>query len=271
MLYFVATPIGNLKDISLRALDVLNSVDVIACEDTRNSLKLLNHYNINKQLIAYHKYNENISSDGIIKLLKDGKNVAVISDSGMPVISDPGQTLAKKLVEEKIDFTVIPGANACLSALILSGMDASRFMFIGFLPEKSKERKQCLDNIKPVNYTLCFYVSPHSIFDDIDYLFSRLGKRRACLVNEITKMYEKTLHFELGDSLEIEPKGEYVLIIEGAKDSEISLNSLTVRQHIDFYIDSGMTEKDAIKSVAKDRKVNKNEIYQEKFKNKKEK
>ena len=148
MLYFVATPIGNLEDISIRAINVLRECDVIACEDTRHSKILLNHYNINTKTIAYHKFNETNSADGIIKLLKDGKNVAVISDAGMPVISDPGQILTKKLLENDLPFTVVPGANAGLSALILSGFDASKFAFFGFLSEKNKELKSALESIK---------------------------------------------------------------------------------------------------------------------------
>ena len=263
MLYFVATPIGNLKDISYRAIEVLNSVDIIACEDTRNSLKLLNHYNINKQLIAYHKFNEENSSNGIIEMLKEGKNIAVISDSGMPLISDPGQTLVEKLVKQNLEYTIVPGASASLSALILSGLDSSRFSFVGFLPEKNKERQELISNIRLLKNTLIFYISPHSLFNDIDYLYNELGGRKACLVNEITKLYEKTIHFNLGDDLEIEPKGEYVLVVEGCNEKNLELNNLTVKEHIEFYINLGDSEKEAIKKVAKDRKVNKNDIYQQ--------
>ena len=150
MLYFVATPIGNLKDISLRAIEVLESVDVIACEDTRNSLKLLNHYNINKKLIAYHKFNERNSADGIISLLKQGKNIAVISDSGMPVISDPGGILIEKLKQNNLEYTVVPGANAGLCALLLSGLSSTTYTFVGFLPEQNKDRKKLIEYI--INY-----------------------------------------------------------------------------------------------------------------------
>ena len=195
MLYFVATPIGNLKDISYRAIEVLNSVDVIACEDTRNSLKLLNHYGIHKKLIAYHKFNERNSADGIIALLKEGRNVAIISDSGMPVISDPGETLISKLKENDISYTVIPGANAGLSALILSGLNANRFTFVGFLPDDKKEKSLILNEIKDHRETLIFYVAPHDVVKAVKELFIALGKRRAVLVNEITKLYEKVYEF----------------------------------------------------------------------------
>ena len=166
MLYFIATPIGNLKDISFRAVEKLKEVDVIACEDTRKSLILLNRYEIKKRLITYHKDNEKNSADGIIKLFEEGKEVAVISDSGMPVISDPGNYLTKKLHEKNIEYSVIPGANAGLCALILSGLDARRFSFIGFLPEKNKEINILLEEIKTYENTLIFYISPHNL----DYL-----------------------------------------------------------------------------------------------------
>ena len=263
MLYFVATPIGNLKDISYRAIEVLNSVDVIACEDTRNSLKLLNYYNIHKKLIAYHKYNEDNSSEGIIALLNEGKDVAIISDAGMPVISDPGETIIKKLRENNIDYTVIPGANAGLCALILSGLDASRFTFVGFLPDEKKMRENLLAEIKDYKTTLLFYVAPHDVISVCEKLYNVLGKRKAVLVNEITKMYEKTFNFNLGDEINFEPKGEYVLVVEGSKKIEVNdLKSLSIKDHLLYYINLGETKADAIKKVAKERGVNKNAVYQ---------
>ena len=263
MLYFVATPIGNLKDISYRAIEVLNSVDVIACEDTRNSLKLLNYYNIHKKLIAYHKYNEENSSEGIIALLNEGKDVAIISDAGMPVISDPGETIIKKLRENNIDYTVIPGANAGLCALILSGLDASRFTFVGFLPDDKKMRENLLAEIKDYKTTLLFYVAPHDVISLCEKLYNVLGKRKAVLVNEITKMYEKTFNFNLGDEINFEHKGEYVLVVEGSKKIEVNdLKSLSIKDHLLYYINLGETKADAIKKVAKERGVNKNEVYQ---------
>ncbi len=263
MLYFVATPIGNLKDISYRAIEVLNSVDVIACEDTRNSLKLLNHYDIHKKLIAYHKFNEKNSADGIISLINEGKNVAIISDSGMPVISDPGETLIKKLKEENIKYTVVPGANAGLSALILSGLSASRFTFVGFLPDDKKEKIKILNNVKDHTETLIFYVAPHDVKKITNDIFEVFGNRRAVLVNEITKMYEKTYEFNLGEDIEIEPKGEYVLVVEGKSEVEINdLLSKTIKEHLEYYLSLGESKNDAIKKVAKERNLPKNEVYQ---------
>lgn len=263
MLYFVATPIGNLKDISFRAIEVLNSVDVIACEDTRNSLKLLNHYNIHKKLIAYHKFNENNSSDGIINLLNEDKDVAIISDSGMPVISDPGETIIAKLKEQGIEYTVVPGANAGLSALILSGLDANRFTFVGFLPDDKKERKNILENTKLHTETLIFYVAPHDVIRVVGEIYKVYGKRKAVLVNEITKLYEKTYEFELCENLDYAPKGEYVLVVEGNKrQEENDLTSLTLEEHLKYYISLGESKNDAIKRVAKERNLTKNEVYQ---------
>lgn len=263
MLYFVATPIGNLKDISLRALEILKEVDIIACEDTRNSLKLLNHYDIHKKLIAYHKFNENNSSDGIIELLKQGKSIAIISDSGMPVISDPGETIITKLKEKGLPYTVIPGANAGLSALILSGLSANRFTFVGFLPDDKKEKKAILSDIKEHKETLIFYVAPHDVKRVVKELYLSLGQRKAVLVNEITKMHEKTFEFELCEDFDYEPKGEYVLVVEGNKNKpEKDFLEFTIEEHLIYYISLGESKNDAIKKVAKERGLSKNEVYQ---------
>ena len=266
MLYFVATPIGNLKDITLRALDILNEVDVIACEDTRKTLKLLNHYNIKKKLLSYHKNNEENSSEGIIKLLQEGKNIAVVSDAGMPVISDPGETLVKKLIENNLEYTVVPGANAGLCALILSGLDSSRFTFVGFLPDNKKECRAILEDIKFCSTTLVFYVAPHDVVRVSKILFESLGKRKAVFVNEITKMFEKKNEIILGDEINFEPKGEYVLVVEGCiklENSEVdSLTGLSIEEHLKYYISLGVEKAQAIKKVAKERGINKNEVYQ---------
>ena len=213
MLYFVSTPIGNLEDISLRAISVLKSVDVIACEDTRHSKILLDHYDIKAKLIAYHKHNEQASADGIISLLNDGKTVAVISDAGMPVISDPGNILAKKLHENDLKYTIIPGANAGLSALILSGFDASKFAFFGFLSENNKDLKNQLQDIKNFVGTKILYSSKYNINKDLKSLHSALGDVKVAIVSEITKMHEQTLIASLPYYLN-EPKGEYVIVIE---------------------------------------------------------
>ncbi len=261
MVYFVATPIGNLKDITFRAIEVLNNVDVIACEDTRNSLKLLNYYNISKKLISYHKFNEKNSADGIIKLAHDNKDIAVISDAGMPLISDPGNILVNKLIENNIEFTIIPGASACLSALVLSGFDSSSFTFVGFLDEQNKIRKNQIEKIKNVFSTLIFYVSPYNLEKDVKFLYENLGDRKACFVNEITKIHEKTIRFNLSELPEFEIKGEYVLVVEGGKENEEINFATTPKQQLDELIKSGINKNDAIKIVAKSRHIPKNEVY----------
>ena len=262
MIYFVATPIGNLKDISYRAIEVLGSVDIIACEDTRNSLKLLNHYNISKKLIAYHKFNENSSSDGIISLAESGKNIAIISDSGMPVISDPGNVLIKKLKDRGIEYTVIPGANAGLCALLLSGLDSSRFTFVGFLPDDKKQKNKILREIKDYSTTLIFYVAPHDVAKTVKTLFDTFGARRAVLVNEITKLYEKMFNFTLCENFEFEAKGEYVLVVEGnVLANNQDFENMTIEEHLKYYLNLGMQKADVIKKVAKERNIPKNEVY----------
>lgn len=220
MLYFVSTPIGNLEDISIRAINTLKSVDIIACEDTRHSKILLDNYGITAKTIAYHKFNEHVSADGIIALLKEGKNVAVISDAGMPVINDPGNILARKLHEEAIPYTIIPGANAGLCALILSGFDATKFAFFGFLSEKNKELKQQLSEIKSFNGTKILYSSKHNINKDLSSLHSALGDVRVAIVSEITKMHETTNIITLPYQLN-NPKGEFVLVIEQPEQSAV--------------------------------------------------
>ena len=222
MLYFVSTPIGNLEDISFRAVNVLRSCDIIACEDTRHSKILLDHYEIKAKTIAYHKFNEQNSADGIIELLKQGKNVAVISDAGIPVISDPGNILAKKLIENGLKFTIVPGANAGLSALVLSGFDASKFAFFGFLSEKNKELKTQLNDIKAFNDTKIIYSSKYNLNKDLKSLYSALGEVNVAIVSEITKMHEQvtfaTLPFELSD-----PKGEFVIVVENKEEIQIEI------------------------------------------------
>ena len=260
MLYFVATPIGNLKDITLRALEVLKSVDEIACEDTRHTLGLLNAYEIKKPLFSYHKFNEKESGLKIIEKLKAGKNIAVVSDAGMPVISDPGNVLAKMLVEEGLEFTVIPGACACVSALVLGGIDASKFCFLGFLPQKNSERKEVLSKYENVDATLIFYSAPHDVKKDIESIYSVFGDRVAVAVKEITKLHERAERFNLKDGLPTEPKGEYVLLVEGKKQGNDNLN-LTEKEHIELYISQGLDKKEALKRVAKERGVSKSELY----------
>lgn len=259
MLYFVSTPIGNLEDISLRAISTLKSCDIIACEDTRHSKILLDHYEIKAKTIAYHKFNENNSADGIIELLNQGKNVAVISDAGMPVISDPGNVLTKKLHENNIEYTVIPGANAGLSALILSGFDASKFAFFGFLSEKNKELKQQLKDIYTFNGTKIIYSSKYNINKDLNSLHSHLGGVRVAIVSEITKMHENvqivTLPFELDT-----PKGEFVLVVENLECDTPTPNDLDLLQELKNLL-KNKDKNSAIKILKEKYNLTKSYIY----------
>lgn len=260
MLYFVGTPIGNLKDISLRAIDVLKSVDEIACEDTRHSLGLLNAYDIKKPLFSYHKFNEKESGERIVAKLKEGKNIAVISDAGMPGVSDPGNVLVNMLMENGLEYTVIPGACAFISALVLSGLENGKFCFLGFLPEKNKDRLEFLQKYKGFDGTLIFYSAPHDVKKDVATLFEAFGDRKAVAVKEITKIHESVVRFNLKDGLGEEPKGEFVILVEG-KEEENSLLSLSEKEHIEHYIKLGLDKKEALKKVAKERGVSKSALY----------
>lgn len=260
MLYFVGTPIGNLKDFSFRAVEVLKEVDEIGCEDTRHSITLLNNYGIKKPLFSYHKFNEKEETAKLIEKLKSGKNVAIISDAGMPCISDPGNILASELSKEGIEYTVVPGACAFVSALVLSGLPTDKFAFIGFLPSKSGEKKALLEKYKNLDMTLIFYSAPHDVKKDIISLYEAFGERNARAVKEITKVHESVECFNLKDGLKNEPKGEYVILVEGAKEKQEFLE-MTEEEHIKKYVDGGMDKKDAIKKVAKERGVSKSSLY----------
>ena len=264
MLYFVGTPIGNMSDISKRAIETLSSVDLICCEDTRHSLKLLNFYSIKKQLISFHKFNETKEVENIISLLNEGKNIAVISDAGMPIISDPGNILSKTLRERGINYTVIPSGTAFVSALILSGLNAEKFAFIGFLPEKKIAREKLLNAKKSYEETLIFYSAPHDVNKDLKELYDAFGDRRVAVVKEITKIHESVYLSTLKNAQIDEPKGEFVIVVEGnqsqgEQDDKFSL--LSIEEHINLYISRGMSKKDALKQVAKERGISKNELY----------
>lgn len=261
MLYFVATPIGNLKDISYRAVETLQAVDVIACEDTRHSLSLLNAYSIKKPLMSFHKFNETEAGEKIVKMLLDGQNVAVITDAGTPGISDPGSVLCKLLIKNGLDFTVIPGANAFVPALIMSGFSTSRFAFIGFLPEKKKEREALFDKYSLIDASLIFYSAPHDIDDVVKVLFEYLGDRRAVAVREITKLFEERVPFNLKDGYNGEKRGEFVIVVEGANsDNQAQTDPI---EQIKMYISLGMSKMDAIKQTAKEQNVAKNVLYKQ--------
>ena len=267
-LYLVATPIGNLEDITLRALNVLKEVDIIAAEDTRHTLGLLNHFEIKKPLISYYKEIEKTKSNQLIKELKDGKNIAVVSDAGTPGISDPGEEIVKKAIEEGIDIIPIPGACAFVNALIASGFSTKEFSFIGFLPVNKKEKKDKLESIKNETRTLIFYEAPHKMKATLEAFLEVLGNRRIVLARELTKIHEEFIRSTIEEVLEKEEyKGEFVILIEGSEiskeDIELkNLNEMTLEEHYQKYEQEGLSKKDIIKRIAKDRNVNKNEIYQ---------
>ena len=262
MIAFVATPIGNLKDITLRALEELRAADVIFCEDTRHTVKLLSAYDIKKPLRACHKFNEHAAAEEIAALHGEGKRVCIVSDAGMPVVSDPGNTVCKDLRAARVPYTVLPGANAALSALVLSALDASRFTFVGFLPDKAGERRRLLERFQNARETLLFHSAPQDVDRDIAAMFEVFGERNACAVREITKLYEEATPFSLSKGLAGEKRGEYVLVVEGAS-GESPLNALSVREHVKAYMDEGLTKKEALKKAAEDRGVAKSELYRE--------
>ncbi len=259
MLYFVATPIGNLGDISLRAIEVLKNVDVIACEDTRHSKILLDNYNITTKTIAYHKFNEINSANGIISLLKEGKNVAVISDAGMPVISDPGNILTQKLHENNINYTIVPGANAGLSAIILSGFDASKFAFWGFLSEKNKELKAQLSEISAFYGSSIIYSSKYNINKDLSNLHSALGAVRVAIVSEITKVHESVEILTLPATIN-EPKGEYVLVVENIKPVRVKPSDEKILAELKLLLKS-TNKNEAIKQIKQKYSLTKSYVY----------
>lgn len=259
MLYFVATPIGNLDEISGRALEVLRTVDFIAAEDTRHTALLLSRYGIKTRTVAYHKFNERASVDGLIAELKAGKNVAVVSDAGMPVVSDPGHILIDEAIKNGIEFTVVSGACAAVNALLLSGLDARSFTMLGFLPEKNIDRKRYVEPFVSVPSTLIFYSAVHDVKKDLAFLYETLGARRVAVCREMTKMFETVTRFTLGEEADIVEKGEFVIVVEGA--TEKPLCALSVEEHIRHYLACGDDVKTAVKKVAADRHVQKNEIY----------
>ena len=263
MIYFAATPIGNLKDITLRVLEALKEADAVFCEDTRHTLKLLSAYNIKKPLYACHKFNESEAAEKIIALSKEGKNVCIVSDAGMPVISDPGAVVAKKLQEAGEKFTVLPGACAFVSALALSAFPSEKFTFLGFLPDKTGERKKVLSAYSAAQETLVFHAAPQDVDAYLKLMYEVFGNRSACAVREITKIHEEVIYFSLSEGLPGEKRGEYVLLVEGAAEQENPLNALSVREHVQAYLQKGFDKKEAIKAVARDRGIPKNDVYQE--------
>ena len=268
-LYLVATPIGNLEDITYRAVKVLSEVDVIAAEDTRHSLKLLNHLNISKPLISYHRHNEDNKTELLINKLLSGENIALITDAGTPAISDPGEEVVKQAINNNIEIIPIPGACALINALIASGMDTKEFVFYGFLPLNKKLRKNKFDEIKKENKTIILYEAPHKINQTLNDILKELGNVNLVIARELTKIHEEFIRGKVSEIIDnySELKGEIIILIEGNKLIDNSdnnnefLNSLSLEEHYNFYKSQNLDKKEIIKKIAKDRNVNKNEIY----------
>ncbi len=269
MLYLCATPIGNLGDVSARCLETFQSADLIACEDTRRTLQLLNHFGIQKPLTSYHEHNKREKGEYITGLLKQGKNVVLVSDAGTPAISDPGEDLVKLCIEQGLTVTSIPGCVAGINALILSGLPTRRFAFEGFLSVNKRHRREHLDSVKNDTHTLIFYEAPHKLIYTLADMLETFGDRKIALVRELTKIHEEVIRTTLSAAQQLytekQPKGEYVIIIEGAKSAETEKwwENLTVREHVEKYISDGDESKEAIKKTAKDRDLPKREVYGE--------
>ncbi|UOQ91341.1 16S rRNA (cytidine(1402)-2'-O)-methyltransferase [Halobacillus shinanisalinarum] len=270
-LYIVPTPIGNLQDMTYRAVATLNDVDVIAAEDTRNTKKLLNHFDISTQLISYHEHNKMTRGPELINRLKRADKIAVVSDAGMPGISDPGSDLVKLATEENLPVIVLPGANAALPALVGSGLATDSFYFYGFLPRKKKERLTELETLQKQYSTIIFYESPHRLREMLVHVHKQFGNRKAVLARELTKRYEEYIRGTLEEVMnwadQEEVRGEFCVIVEGAEEGEF-VNSfwwshLSMIEHVEYYInEKGLNSKDAIKQTSVDRKLSKREVYQ---------
>ncbi len=268
-LYLVATPIGNLEDITLRALRILKEADRIACEDTRQTIKLLNHFEIKNRLEAYHKYNEAAEAERLAALLESGECIALVSDAGLPIISDPGSKLVQVCRQRGIPVEVLPGANAGLSALMLSGLDATRFTFFGFPGKSSKEFKKFVEDLAACTNTAVVYESPHHLMKMLEALKEAIPEREISISREITKKFQETQNGTAAELIEAftqkPPRGEFVLVIQGGEpvDPAAERSALTIAEHVQSYIHEGLSEKDAIKKTAADRGLGKRDVYKE--------
>lgn len=271
-LFLCATPIGNLNDMTPRVVETLREVDLIAAEDTRNSIKLLNHFQINTPMTSYHEYNKVEKAETLISKMKSGVNVALITDAGTPAISDPGEVLVRMCHEQGVVVTSLPGAAACITALTLSGLSTRRFSFEGFLPADKKEKKQVLEELTREMRTIILYEAPHHLKRTLQELYDTLGQRKITLCRELTKKFESVMPTTLEEAIlyyeQNEPRGEYVLVLEGkSRESAVAeeravWDEMTVEEHMAFYEKDGMDHKNAMKQVAKDRGVTKRDIYQ---------
>ena len=269
-LYICPTPIGNLEDMTYRTIRILNEVDLIAAEDTRHSIKLLNHFEISKPLTSYHEHNKDSKGGYLINKLLEGENIALISDAGMPGISDQGEDIIKQAIEHNIDIEVLPGATASITALVGSGLETAKFAFEGFLDRDKKVRRNQLEELKEERRTIIFYESPHRLKDTLKDMLKVLGNRRIAVNREITKKYQEIIREDIETVINIfnekEVKGEFVLIVEGFKGEKTVQNSyedLTEREYVITLMENGMDKKDAIKTVCKEKKIKKDVVYKQ--------
>ena len=266
-LYICATPIGNLSDITIRTLDVLNEVDIIAAEDTRRTMKLLNAYEIKKPVTSYYEHNKAFKSDKLISLLEEGKNLALVSDAGTPLISDPGDMLVSKCIERGIEVESLPGPCAAICAMTLSGLDSRRFYFYGFLPAAKNEKRKELEKLSAFTDTIIFYEAPHKLKATLSAMLDTMGNRRITIHRELTKKFEENIRVTLEEANAIyeenEPRGEYVLILEGADEelSKTSYDDIPIEEHVLSLIEEGFDKKQAIKKCAELRNIPKREVY----------
>ncbi len=267
-LYIVPTPIGNLEDITIRALNILKEVDIIFAEDTRTTKQLLNHYNITNKLVASHLYNETQNEEKELKYLKENKNIAIVSDRGTPVISDPGYILVKTAIENNYNVVCLPGPTAVIPALVMSGLSGGPFMFYGFLNSKENKRKKELETLKSITYPIAFYEAPHRLIKTLNNIYEIFGNRKIAIVREISKKYEEVIRGTVENILKTVEnlKGEIVIVVEGNQEIK-TFDNLSIKEHVNLYIEDGLTTNEAIKKVAKERSVSKSEIYSEYHKN----
>jgi 16S rRNA (cytidine1402-2'-O)-methyltransferase len=275
-LYLVSTPIGNLEDITLRAIRTLKEVDLIAAEDTRHTIKLLNHFGISKSMTSFFRHNESQKGEYIVNKLLAGENIALVSDAGTPGISDPGEELAAMAIAKGITVSPIPGPVAAISGIIVSGLPTGRFTFEGFLPINKRIRKERLDSLKDEVRTMVFYEAPHKLIHTLKDFYGAFGNRKVVLARELTKMFEDVIRTSLQDAIRIyeenDPRGEFVVIVDGCPentgDSNFDWDGLSVKQHVQAYIELGLDQKEAMKKTAKERNINKKDVYKELIKEK---
>lgn len=277
MLYICGTPIGNMEDITLRAIRILGEVDLIAAEDTRQSVKLLNHFNIKTPLTSYYEHNKDVKGPQLINMLKEGKNIALVTDAGMPGISDPGEDLVKLCYDNDIQVTIVPGPTAVITALVLSGLNTRSYIFEGFLPKSKKQRIEVLSRLKGETRTTVFYEAPHHLLNTLKDIYKYAGNRQVAVERELTKRHETVNKGSINDVIsyfeENKPKGEFVIVVNGANPEEIKaqemskINEMSILDHFNIYIAQGLDEKSAMKQVAKDRGIGKRDVYAELKKN----